>query len=64
MIITLKKNLKNRNNKDRGLNKYHVIGRDERIVDSNKLYIISLQSNSSNQSSDSSETYTFKYKYR
>jgi len=35
---------------------YHVISGDERIVNSNEFDIISLQSNSSNQTSDSSKS--------
>jgi len=36
---------------------YHVISGDERIVNSNEFNIISLQSNSCNQTSDSSKSY-------
>lgn len=39
--------------------KYHVIGGDEGIVNSNKFNIVSLQSNSSHQPTDSSKTYFF-----
>lgn len=36
---------------------YHVISGDKWIINSNKLNIISLKSNSSNQTTDSSESY-------
>lgn len=36
---------------------YHVISGDEWIINSNKLNIISLKSNSSNQTTDSSKSY-------
>jgi len=36
----------------------HVLGGDERIVNSDELNIIPLKNNSSNQTTDSSETFT------